>query len=184
MSLSKVDQKQSVWPSFAQRTHFTDLHYLTILRVIRSVFCTDLSFVQDSVRKVGFCQVVCQPYSEVLQGSESGLWVRNCPKSDCLWKCQHWEHRHRTQHNPRTQETEAGRPRVQLCGESEASPGSLRLCLKTKQKTSQPTKRFMSKLLRIFRVVFVCTLVYASKTIQNGPKRLFDEFTAQYRNCT
>lgn len=86
--------------------------------------------------------------------------------------------------NPRTQETEARRPRVQLCGESEASPGSLRLCLKTKQKTSQPTKRFMSKLLRIFRVVFVCTLVYASKTIQNGPKRLFDEFTAQYRNCT
>lgn len=78
---------------------------------------------------------------------------------------------------------EARRPRVQLCGESEASPGSLRLCLKTKQKTSQPTKRFMSKLLRIFRVVFVCTLVYASKTIQNGPKRLFDEFTTQYKTA-
>lgn len=43
--------------------------------------------------------------------------------------------------NPRTQETEARRPRIQLCGESEAGLGSLRLCLKTKQKTNQPTNQ-------------------------------------------
>lgn len=56
--------------------------------------------------------------------------------------------------NPRTQETKAGRPRVQLCGESEASLGSLRLCLKTKQN-NLPTKKFMLKSLWIFKVMFI-----------------------------
>lgn len=69
--------------------------------------------------------LLCQAlYSEVGQGSESGLWVRNlCPKLYYLRIYQHWEHRHLgvVAHtcSPSTQETEVGRP------------GSRRLCCPT-----------------------------------------------------